>query len=101
MCVAPATANIIAKLANGIADDLLTTTALACTAPLVLAPAMNVHMYEAAATRYNIGKLGIRGACSSRPIRDTWHVAMWDAAVWPTCRHRRAHARGSWREARP
>ena len=60
--IAPCTANVLAKLANGIADDLLTTTALACTAPLVLAPAMNVHMYEAAATRYNIGKLGIRGA---------------------------------------
>ena len=38
-----------AKIAHGIADDLLTTTALACTAPLVVAPAMNVHMYEAAA----------------------------------------------------
>ena len=82
--IAPCTANVLAKLANGIADDLLTTTALACTAPLVLAPAMNVHMYEAAATRYNIGKLGIRGPCSSRPMRDTWHVVMWDAAVWPT-----------------
>ena len=62
LVIAPCTANVLAKLANGIADDLLTTTALACTAPLVLAPAMNVHMYEAAATRYNIGKLGIRGA---------------------------------------
>ena len=60
--IAPATANVIAKIANGIADDLLTTTALACTAPMVIAPAMNVHMYEAAATRYNIGKLVIRGA---------------------------------------
>ena len=59
--IAPATANVIAKIANGIADDLLTTTALACTAPMVIAPAMNVHMYEAAATRYNIGKLVIRG----------------------------------------
>lgn len=60
--IAPCTANVIAKIANGIADDLLSTTALACTAPLIIAPAMNVHMYEAAATRYNIGKLGIRGA---------------------------------------
>ena len=48
--------------ANGIADDLLTTTALATTAPLVIAPAMNVNMYENGATRYNIGKLHIRGA---------------------------------------
>ena len=60
--IAPCTANVIAKLANGLADDLLTTTALATTAPLVIAPAMNVNMYENGATRYNIGKLHIRGA---------------------------------------
>lgn len=59
--IAPCTANIIAKIANGIADDLLTTTALATTSPLIIAPAMNVNMYENAATRYNIGKLHIRG----------------------------------------
>ena len=79
--IAPATANVIAKIANGIADDLLTTTALACTAPMVIAPAMNVHMYEAAATRYNIGKL----ACISwKPTRATWPAATWVAAAWPT-----------------
>lgn len=60
--IAPCTANVIAKIANGIADDLLSTTALATTAPLFIAPAMNVNMYENAATRYNIGKLQIRGA---------------------------------------
>ena len=60
--IAPCTANVIAKIANGIADDLLTTTALATTAPLVIAPAMNVNMYENGATRYSIGKLHIRGA---------------------------------------
>ena len=60
--IAPCTANVIAKIANGIADDLLTTTALATTAPLVIAPAMNVNMYDNGATRYNIGKLHIRGA---------------------------------------
>lgn len=59
--IAPCTANVMAKIANGIADDLLTTTALATTAPLIIAPAMNVHMYENAATRYNKGKLHIRG----------------------------------------
>lgn len=59
--IAPCTANVIAKIANGLADDLLTTTALATTAPLVIAPAMNVNMYENGATRYNIGKLHIRG----------------------------------------
>ena len=60
--IAPCTANVIAKIANGIADDLLTTTALATTAPLIIAPAMNVNMYDNGATRYNIGKLHIRGA---------------------------------------
>lgn len=60
--IAPCTANVIAKIANGLADDLLTTTALATTAPLLIAPAMNVNMYENGATRYNIGKLHIRGA---------------------------------------
>lgn len=60
--IAPCTANMIAKIANGLADDLLSTTALACTCPLVVAPAMNVHMHENPATRYNLGKLQIRGA---------------------------------------
>lgn len=60
--VAPCTANVAAKMACGIADDLLTTTALACTAPLVVAPAMNVHMYEAEATQRNLRTLKARGA---------------------------------------
>lgn len=60
--IAPCTANVVAKIAHGIADDLLTTTALACTAPLVVAPAMNVHMYEAAATQENLSNLARRGA---------------------------------------
>lgn len=59
--IAPCTANVAAKIAHGIADDLLTTTALACTAPLILAPAMNVHMYEAAATQENLSVLRRRG----------------------------------------
>lgn len=60
--IAPCTANVVAKIAHGIADDLLTTTALACTAPLVVAPAMNVNMYEAAATQENLSTLARRGA---------------------------------------
>ena len=55
--VAPASADVIAKLANGIADDMLTTTALACEAPLILAPAMNTHMLENPATRDNLKQL--------------------------------------------
>jgi phosphopantothenoylcysteine decarboxylase / phosphopantothenate---cysteine ligase len=66
-CVAPASANTLAKLAHGLADNLLTSAALACTAPLVLAPAMNNHMYEHAATRDNLGLLRARGATIVEP----------------------------------
>lgn len=59
--IAPCTANVVAKLACGLADDLLTTTALATTAPLVVAPAMNVHMHENAATQENLRVLAARG----------------------------------------
>ena len=59
--VAPCTANVLAKLACGIADDLLTTTLLATKAPIIVAPAMNVGMYEAQVTQENINKLQQRG----------------------------------------
>lgn len=65
--VAPATANIIAKLAVGIADDALTTTALACKAPLVVAPAMETKMWEHPATQRNIQTLRERGAVIVEP----------------------------------
>lgn len=55
--VAPATANIIGKMANGIADSMLTTTLLAATAPVWIAPAMNVHMYDHPAVKKNIQTL--------------------------------------------
>lgn len=55
--VAPATANIIAKLANGIADDMLTTTVLACNCTKIVAPAMNTNMLENPVTQNNIQKL--------------------------------------------
>lgn len=55
--VAPATANIIGKLANGIADNMITTTLLAATAPVWIAPAMNVHMYDHPAVRKNLETL--------------------------------------------
>jgi phosphopantothenoylcysteine decarboxylase / phosphopantothenate---cysteine ligase len=60
--IAPATANVIAKLAHGVADDLLSTVLLATRAPLLLAPAMNVHMWEHAATQANLRTLVERGA---------------------------------------
>lgn len=59
--VAPATANIIAKLATGLADDMLSTTLLATTAPIVIAPAMNVHMWEHPAVESNVATLTARG----------------------------------------
>jgi phosphopantothenoylcysteine decarboxylase/phosphopantothenate--cysteine ligase len=65
--VAPATANLIGKLANGIADDMVTTTALATTAQLVIAPAMNVHMLEHPAVQENIQRLKQRGVIVIEP----------------------------------
>jgi len=59
--IAPATANIIAKTAAGIADDMLTTTVLATKAPLIMAPAMNTNMYENPVTQKNIAELKSRG----------------------------------------
>ncbi len=61
MLVAPATANVIAKFAHGIADDFLTTLYLATTVPVVIAPAMNVNMWENPVTQENIAKLKARG----------------------------------------
>lgn len=55
--IAPASANVIAKLAHGIADDMLTSTMLAVTAPILLSPAMNTHMYENPITQENIEKI--------------------------------------------
>ena len=59
--VAPATANTVAKLANGVADDFLTSTYLACTAPVLVAPAMNTTMLEHPATQRNLQKLRADG----------------------------------------
>lgn len=61
LVVAPATADTIAKFANGLADDFLSTLFLATTAPVVVAPAMNVNMWENAATQQNIERLRARG----------------------------------------
>ena len=65
--IAPATANILGKMANGIADDMLSTTYLATTAPVLVAPAMNVHMYEHPATQRNIEVLHARGVLFYEP----------------------------------
>src|ERR1022692_755151 len=61
LVIAPATADLIAKMAHGLADDFLTTLYLAFTGPVVLAPAMNVNMWQHAATRANLDTLRVRG----------------------------------------
>ena len=65
--IAPATANVLARLAHGFADDLLTTLCLATTAPVVVAPAMNQQMWQAGATRTNVLALLERGVAMLGP----------------------------------
>lgn len=55
--IAPASANVIGKMANGLADDMLTTTVLAATCPIIVAPAMNTHMYENQIVQDNLTKI--------------------------------------------
>lgn len=96
--VAPATANILARMAHGLADDLATTVLLATDKPVLVAPAMNVRMYEHPATQANLALLAARGvgiigpdegamACGEygpgrmvEPLAITDHLAGWFAA---------------------
>ena len=71
--VVPATANGLAKMAHGLADDVVTTTLLAVTAPILVVPAMNVHMYENPATQRNQAQLQADGLTSMEP--DTGFLA--------------------------
>lgn len=89
--IAPATANVLAKLANGLADDMLTTTVLACTCPKLAAPAMNTAMYLNQATQQNLEQLrsfgftviepaagrlacGDTGPASCPSLRSCWNI---------------------------
>lgn len=65
--IAPATANVLAKLANGVADDFVTSTYLACKAPILIAPAMNTTMWQHPATRRNVAKLRDDGVYIIQP----------------------------------
>ncbi|EFU41690.1 phosphopantothenoylcysteine decarboxylase/phosphopantothenate/cysteine ligase [Paenibacillus vortex V453] len=65
--IAPATANVIGKMAHGLADDMLTTTLLATTAPVMISPAMNVHMYTHPAVMANMETLVSRGVAMIEP----------------------------------
>jgi phosphopantothenoylcysteine decarboxylase / phosphopantothenate---cysteine ligase len=103
--IAPASANTIAKLAHGLADNLLTSAALACTSPLVVAPAMNNHMYEHPATQANLELLRERrvsivgpeeGRLAARGERGAGRLVE-PAALLEACeRLLGAPARGDW-----
>ncbi len=77
--IAPATANVIAKLTHGIADDMLTTTVLACRCPKIIAPAMNTAMYENPVTQDNIEQLRRYGMEIARPAYG--HLACGDTGA--------------------
>lgn len=77
--IAPATANIIGKMANGIADDMLSTTVMATKAPVMIAPAMNTGMWENPATQENVKKLMARGVHVVTPA--TGHLACGDSGA--------------------
>ncbi len=77
--VCPATANVIAKMAAGIADDAVSTTLLACSCPVVVAPTMNVHMWQNAATQANVRTLAQRGVQFVGPA--TGRLACGDVGV--------------------
>jgi phosphopantothenoylcysteine decarboxylase/phosphopantothenate--cysteine ligase len=92
--VAPASANTIAKLAGGFADSMLTTSFLACTAPRLVAPAMNNRMYADAATQSNLATLRERGVVVIEPGRGcSPPAASAAAAAFPT-------PSGCWRGSR-
>ena len=77
--VAPASANVIGKIANGIADDMLTTTVMACSCKKIIAPAMNTHMYLNPIVQDNMDKLRRFGMEVITP--DTGHLACGDDGI--------------------
>ncbi|MBR4040119.1 MAG: bifunctional phosphopantothenoylcysteine decarboxylase/phosphopantothenate--cysteine ligase CoaBC [Clostridia bacterium] len=77
--IVPATANIIGKMANGIADDMLSTTVMATKAPVMIAPAMNTGMWQNPATQQNIRTLEARGVHVVAPA--TGHLACGDSGA--------------------
>lgn len=79
LLIAPATANIIGKMAHGIADDLLSTTAMAVVCPILIAPAMNCAMYRSAALQENLETLKGRGVLTVGP--ESGHLACGDEDI--------------------
>ena len=84
--IAPATANVIGKIANGIADDMLTTTVMACTCKCLIAPAMNHNMYHNPIVQDNIRKLEHYGYEMIEPVGGCWRTAIQETA---NCRPRK------------
>lgn len=93
--IAPATANVIAKAANGLADDMLTTTFLASNCPKMVVPAMNTQMYLNPVTQDNLKKLKKNtGSRSLNRRRDSWPAEIRERE---RCRNRRSST-GTWKE---
>ena len=82
LIVAPATADVLAKFAQGLADDFLSTMYLATKAPVIVAPAMNVNMWEHPATGQNLRLLRERGVTVVAPGAATWRAGWWGAGGW-------------------
>ena len=81
--VAPATANVIAKMAHGIADDMLTTVVLAAKCPKLVAPAMNTGMLENPSRRITLPRWSGTALLSSPPKAACWPARMWAADACP------------------
>lgn len=79
--VAPATANVIAKMAHGIADDMLTTTVLAAKCPKLVSPAMNTGCWKTLSPRTTSPRWSVTASPSSRPRAVCWPAKMWAAAA--------------------
>ncbi|MFR3811798.1 MAG: flavoprotein [Ruminococcus callidus] len=96
MLIAPASANVIGKIAGGIADDMPTTTVMASTAPVLISPAMNTHMYENPIVQDNLEKLRRSG---TRLLRRRWECL--PAGMWAPekCRSRKRCWSGSYRKS--
>ena len=100
--IAPATANVCAKLAHGLADDMLTTTVLACRCPKLVAPAMNTNMFENPVTRIIWRSSAAMVGKSSRPLPAVWPAARWVQArclslrPWFSTSCARSHSPMTW-----
>lgn len=81
--IAPATANTLAKMASGIADNLLLTTYLSARCPVAVAPAMDLDMYAHEATQQNLRTLARHGVHIASRVKANWPAAFGARAAWP------------------